>query len=107
MVKQRRPWDERTREKIKVGRLMSLLHECAFGKRELTMTRLRAIEILLRKCMEAAGARPSCRDYPLRRGDRPQAVGIVADTSDWSAPGHVSPAAGLMDLRWVVKPDTD
>jgi hypothetical protein len=34
MVKQRRPWDERTREKIKVGRLMSLLHECAFGKRE-------------------------------------------------------------------------
>jgi hypothetical protein len=30
---------------------------------------------------------------------RPQAVGVVADTSDWSAPGHVSPAAGLIDLR--------
>jgi hypothetical protein len=29
---------------------------------------------------------------------RPQAVGVVADTSDWSAPGHVSPAAGLMDF---------
>jgi hypothetical protein len=49
------------------------------------------------------GARPQgdClrRDCPSRPGAGPQAVGVVSDTSDWSAPGHVSPAAGLMDLR--------
>ena len=28
----------------------------------------------------------------------PRAVGVV-NTSDWSAPRHVSPATGLMDLR--------
>jgi hypothetical protein len=32
---------------------------------------------------------------------------LLRTLSGWSAPGHVSPAAGLMDLRWVVKPDTD
>jgi hypothetical protein len=33
--------------------------------------------------------------------------GFLTDTLRLVPPGHVSPAAGLMDLRWVVKPDTD
>jgi hypothetical protein len=42
---------EHVRQKIKMWRLISLLHQCAFGKVELSMPRLRAIEILLRKCV--------------------------------------------------------
>ena len=48
-IRKRRPWDERTREKIKVGRLITNLMKCADGTLEMSMTRLRAIEILLRK----------------------------------------------------------
>ena len=48
-LRKSRPWDERTREKIKVGRLITNLMKCADGKMEISMTRLRAIEILLRK----------------------------------------------------------
>ena len=48
-VKRRQPWDARTREKIKVGVLIRHLMKCAEGKVELSVTRLRAIEILLKK----------------------------------------------------------
>ena len=48
-VRKTLPWDQRTREKIKAGVLIDLLDKCARGKLELTMMRLRAIEILLRK----------------------------------------------------------
>jgi hypothetical protein len=37
------------REKIRVSQLINRLQKCAFGKISLTMTQLRAIEILLRK----------------------------------------------------------
>ncbi len=40
-----------TREKIRATELVNRLQDCAFGKIELTMTQLRAIEILLRKCV--------------------------------------------------------
>jgi hypothetical protein len=42
---------EHVRQKIQMHRLIALLHECAFGKVELSMPRLRAIEILLRKAI--------------------------------------------------------
>ena len=48
-LRKARSWDARTREKIKVGRLITNLMKCADGKMEISMTRLRAIEILLRK----------------------------------------------------------
>ena len=48
-LRKSRPWDARVREKIKVGRLITNLMKCADGKMEISMTRLRAIEILLRK----------------------------------------------------------
>jgi hypothetical protein len=37
------------REKIRASQLINRLHKCAFGEISLTMTELRAIEILLRK----------------------------------------------------------
>ena len=37
------------REKIRASQLINRLHKCAFGEISLTMTQLRAIEILLRK----------------------------------------------------------
>jgi hypothetical protein len=37
------------REKIQASQLIDRLHKCAFGEISLTMTQLRAIEILLRK----------------------------------------------------------
>jgi hypothetical protein len=37
------------REKIRASKLINRLHKCAFGEISLTMTQLRAIEILLRK----------------------------------------------------------
>ena len=39
------------REKIRASQLINRLHKCAFGEIQLTMTQLRAIEILLRKCI--------------------------------------------------------
>ena len=39
------------REKIRASQLIHRLHKCAFGEISLTMTQLRAIEILLRKCI--------------------------------------------------------
>jgi hypothetical protein len=39
------------REKIRASQLINRLHKCAFGEISLTMTQLRAIEILLRKCI--------------------------------------------------------
>jgi hypothetical protein len=39
------------REKIRASQLINRLHKCAFGEISLTMTQLRAIEILLRKCV--------------------------------------------------------
>lgn len=44
-------WDERTRERIKAGVLIDLLHKCASGKITLTQARLKAIELLLRKVL--------------------------------------------------------
>ena len=37
------------REKIRASQLINRLQKCAFGEISLTMTQLRAIEILLRK----------------------------------------------------------
>ena len=37
------------REKIRASQLINRLHQCAFGEISLTITQLRAIEILLRK----------------------------------------------------------
>ncbi len=37
------------REKIRASQLINRLHKCAFGEISLTVTQLRAIEILLRK----------------------------------------------------------
>ena len=37
------------REKIRASQLINRLHKCAFGEISLTITQLRAIEILLRK----------------------------------------------------------
>jgi hypothetical protein len=37
------------REKIRASQLINRLHKCAFGEISLTMTQVRAIEILLRK----------------------------------------------------------
>ena len=37
------------REKIQASQLINRLHKCAFGEISLTLTQLRAIEILLRK----------------------------------------------------------
>src|SRR5882757_4586768 len=37
------------REKIRASQLINRLHKCAFGEITLTVTQLRAIEILLRK----------------------------------------------------------
>jgi hypothetical protein len=39
------------REKIRASQLINRLQKCAFGEISLTMTQLRAIEILLRKCI--------------------------------------------------------
>jgi hypothetical protein len=39
------------REKIRTSQLINRLQKCAFGEISLTMTQLRAIEILLRKCL--------------------------------------------------------
>jgi hypothetical protein len=39
------------REKIRASQLINRLHKCAFGEISLIMTQLRAIEILLRKCI--------------------------------------------------------
>jgi len=39
------------REKIRTSQLINRLHKCAFGEISLTMTQLRAIEILLGKCL--------------------------------------------------------
>ena len=39
------------REKIRASQLINRLQKCAFGEITLTMTQLRAIEILLRKCL--------------------------------------------------------
>jgi hypothetical protein len=39
------------REKIRASQLINRLHKCAFGEISLTMTQVRAIEILLRKCV--------------------------------------------------------
>jgi hypothetical protein len=39
------------REKIRASQLINRLHKCAFGEISLTMTQLRAIKILLRKCI--------------------------------------------------------
>jgi hypothetical protein len=36
------------REKIRTSQLINRLHKCAFGEISLTMTQLRAIEILVR-----------------------------------------------------------
>lgn len=40
---------ETWREKIRVAMLINRLHDCAFGKIELSASQLKAIEILLRK----------------------------------------------------------
>jgi hypothetical protein len=40
---------ESVREKIRASQLINRLQKCAFGEINLTMTQLRAIEILLRK----------------------------------------------------------
>jgi hypothetical protein len=45
------------REKIRASQLINRLHKCAFGEISLTMTQLRAIEILLRKCLVASSRR--------------------------------------------------
>jgi hypothetical protein len=39
------------REKIRASQLINRLHKCAFGEISLTVTQLRAIEVLLRKCI--------------------------------------------------------
>ena len=39
------------REKIRASQLINRLHKCAFGEISLSTTQLRAIEILLRKCI--------------------------------------------------------
>ena len=51
MAARRLPWDQRTRDKIKVGVLIHLLHECAEGRLALTLDRLKAIDILLKKAV--------------------------------------------------------
>jgi hypothetical protein len=38
-------------EKIRASQLINRQHKCTFGEISLTMTQLRAIEILLRKCV--------------------------------------------------------
>jgi hypothetical protein len=48
------------------------------------------------------------RDFPPRRGDRPQAVGVVAVTLQLDRSGHVSPRSGIDGFAVPdVKPDTD
>jgi hypothetical protein len=42
---------DHVREKIRASQLINRLHKCAFGEISLTVTQLRAIEILLRKCI--------------------------------------------------------
>jgi hypothetical protein len=39
------------REKIRAAQLINRLQACAFGEIELTMSQVRAIEVLLRKCL--------------------------------------------------------
>jgi hypothetical protein len=45
------PHPDCVREKIRASQLINRLQKCAFGEISLTMTQLRAIEILLRKCI--------------------------------------------------------
>jgi hypothetical protein len=42
---------EAVRAKIKATQLVNRLYDCAMGQIELTMQQIRAIEILLRKCI--------------------------------------------------------
>ena len=44
-------WGERSRERIRAGVLLDLLHKCASGQIELSRSRLKAIEILLSKVL--------------------------------------------------------
>lgn len=46
---------EAHRERIQVAKLIDVLHEHAFGKKKLTITRLKAIEILLKKKLPDLG----------------------------------------------------
>ena len=50
-VRKTLPWDERTRQKIKASYYIDRLHDHIAGTIELKMTQIRAIEILLRKCI--------------------------------------------------------
>src|SRR4051795_9818712 len=54
------------REKIRASQLINRLHKCAFGEIRLTITQLRAIEILLRKSIPDLAATEIRSEQPYR-----------------------------------------
>jgi hypothetical protein len=54
------------REKIRASQLINRLQKCAFGEISLTVTQLRAIEILLRKCIPDLAAAETKSDVTHR-----------------------------------------
>jgi hypothetical protein len=64
------------REKIRASQLINRLHKCAFGEISLTMTQVRAIEILLRKCVPDLAAAEQKHRYVVE-------VPPVLDRDEW------------------------
>jgi len=56
------------REKIRASQLINRLQSCAMGEIELSMLQIRAIEILLRKCLPDLAAAEIKSELRLPRG---------------------------------------
>src|SRR5262245_16111894 len=69
------------REKIRASQLLNRLQKCAFGEIDLTMTQLRAIEILLRKSIPDLAAAEIKTEHTHRYVIEIPA--ISASSADW------------------------
>src|SRR5262245_122374 len=85
------------REKIRASQLLNRLHKCAFGEIDLTMTQLRAIEILLRKSIPDLAAAEIKSEQVHRFVIEIPA--ISASSADWEREAKLIPKWGLRHSR--------